>query len=58
MVPQWPPQPVQCYTLSLSLSLSLLQPLDRLYLALSRIHTLVGCLNSLVLNRLGGSTVR
>ena len=28
------------------------------YLALSRIHTQVGVLNRLVLNRLGGSTAR
>ena len=48
--------------------LSVLQPLDRyrshsaigsaMYLALSRIHTQVGVLDRLVLNRLEGSTVR
>ena len=60
---QWPPQLVECYTISL------LQPLDRYrtpsaiesvigrpYLALSRTHTQVGVLDRLVLNSLGGST--
>ena len=55
----------------LNAMLSLLQPLDRYrtpsaiesangrpYLALARIHTQVGVLNRLVLNRLRGSTAR